>query len=204
MIRMLALPVLLALPLVATAQPDQINYQYLEIAYDRTEYDVAVGDLESTGFGIEGFMPIRDHIHLFAGYGAFEFDDVDNADSTQKIFGVGTNFPFFEEKLSVYGRLGFLDRDVDSGFGNFEDDGILVMAGVRYMPVPGWEIRGGVDYVDLDLAGSDTAATIASDLFVTDVVALTLKLQSGDDADTITLGARFYFGNEPSPASFSR
>jgi hypothetical protein len=104
----------------------------------------------------------------------------------------------------VYGRFGFMDQDLDFGTGNFEDDGILVTAGVRYMPVPGWEIRGGVDYVDLDLAGSDTAASIASDLFVTDVVALTLKLQSSDDADTIALGARFYFGNEPGPGSFSR
>ena len=202
--RMLALPILLALPLVVAAQPDDINYLYLELGYGQTELDVAGPDIEGNGLSLEGSVPIREHIHVFGGYGALEFDGIADADSVEKLFGVGTNFSFFDEKLSVYGRLGFIDADIDIGAGNVEDDGLFASGGVRYMPLPGWEIRGGFEHVDLDLAGSDTAAVIGSDLFVTDVVALTIKLKDNDDASSIAIGARFYFGNEAPPASFGR
>ena len=205
MTRLLALPILLALPLAAVAQPDEINYLYLELGLEQTRFDVPGSDIEADGPSIEGSVPIREHIHLFGGYGASEFDDIPDADGIQKYAGIGTHFGI-GQKLSVFGRLGFIEADRDIGLGTVEDDGVLVSGGVRYMPVPGWEIRGGFDYIDLnlDLGDSETFGRIGSDLFLTDVVALTVDLTLNDDANSIFLGARFYFGNERPTSRLSR
>jgi hypothetical protein len=192
--RLLTLPILLTLPLLAAAQPDQVDYLYLDLGYGETETDVPGGDVEANGLSFEVSIPVRDHIHLVGGYGASELEDNADADGVEKYFGVGTDWAW--RKFSVYGQLGFIDLDVDLGAGTAEDDGLFLVGGIRYMPTAGWEIRGGAEYLDLDISDTDTSVFIATDLFVTDVVALTLRLSGNDDMTGVTIGGRFYFGNE--------
>ena len=193
--RLLALPVLLALPLCAAAQPDQADYLYLDLGYGKTETDVPGGDVDGNGLGFEVSVPVREHIHLVGGYAASELEDNADADSVEKYFGVGTHWSL-APKLSVYGQGGVVDLDIDLGLGSVTDDGLFLSGGVRYMPTAGWEVRGGFDYFDLDVLDTDTTLFIATDLFLTDVVALTARISGNDDTTGITIGARFYFGNE--------
>jgi hypothetical protein len=193
--RLLALPILFSLPLLAAAQPEQADYLYLDLGYGKSETDVPGGDVEGNGLGFEVSVPVREHIHLVGGYAASELDDNADADSVEKYFGVGTQWSL-ARKLSVYGQAGVIDLDLDVGAGNLEDDGLFLSGGVRFMPTAGWEIRGGFDYVDLDVLDTDTSLFVATDLFLTDVVALTARITGNDDTTALTIGGRFYFGNE--------
>jgi hypothetical protein len=193
--RLLVLPTLLTLPLLAAAQPDQIDYLYLDLGYAKTETDTPAGDVDGSGLGFEVSVPVRDHVHLVGGYAATELDDNADADGVEKYFGVGTQWAF-ARKFSVYGQAGFIDLDLDLGLGTVEDDGVFLSGGIRYMPAAGWEVRGGADYFDLDILDTDATLFVATDLFLTDVVTLTARLSGNDDSTALSIGARFYFGNE--------
>lgn len=187
----------LLLPAIGLAQTnvEAPDYHYLELGLADVEFDVPAGaDLEGDGFRFEYSVGVRDHVHLFANYDALELDEVDG-DITRKLFGLGVHYSPLQ-KLSVFGRLGYTDLDVDVGTGNVGDDGFTLIGGARYLIGDGWEIRGGAEYVNLDHGGSDTFLTVGGDFFLTDVAALTLDFDDRDDYQVLMLGFRFYFDNE--------
>ncbi len=195
--RLIMLAVLL--PMSAMAQPvvDEVDYHYLELGYVFTERDVPGGDVDGRGPGrFEYSFPIRNRLHLFAGAEAITYKDVapeTNGKSRSKTMGLGTHFNL-TDRLSVYGRFAYTDLSLNLGAGTESDDGALVSAGVRYMPAAGYEIRGGATYRRLDDAGGDTRVFFGGDIFLTDIVAITLDLNLGDDENALFVGGRFYFG----------
>lgn len=185
---------LLWLPAVASAQTavtEAPSYHYFEVGWVEADFDVPGQDLEGDGYRLEYTVDIRDHVHLFGSYETLDIDVVDG-DSARKLLGVGANFAP-TERLSIFGRFGFIDVDFDPGTGNVGDDGAVAIGGVRYRLPGGWEVRAGAEYVELDEGGSDTFATIGGDLFLTDVAALTLDIADRDETTTAMLGLRFYF-----------
>jgi hypothetical protein len=192
----LLLPLLL-LPAFASAEPgaDQSSYHYLSLGLTDTSFDVPGPDLEGNGFALEFSAVARDHVHLFGSYEAFDFDDAGDADGERRTFGVGTHFGL-TDRLSVFGRFGYIDTDVDLGAGNVDDDGGLVSAGLRYSIGDSWEVRGGAEYVSLDDAGSSTSFTLGGDMFITDAVAVSLDAADRDDSTLLVLGLRFYFDKQ--------
>jgi hypothetical protein len=195
--RLIMLAVLL--PMSAMAQPvvDEVDYHYLEMGYLFTDRDVPGGDADGRGPGrFEYSFPIRNHLHLFAGTEAVTYKDIPpdtSGKSRSKTFGFGTHFNL-TSSLSVYGRFAYTDLDLNLGAGTVSDDGAVVSGGVRYMPAPGYEIRGGASYRNLDKAGSDTRVFVGGDIFLTDIIAITLDLNVGDDENLLFVGGRFYFG----------
>jgi hypothetical protein len=189
------------LPLSAMAQPvvDEVNYHYLEMGLLATERDFPGGDIDGRGRARLNYsFPIRDHIHLFAGIEGVTYKDVPpdtSGKSRAKEIGIGTHFNF-GRRLSVYGRFAYTDLDLTLGPVSTSDDGASVTAGVRFIPAAGYEIRGHARYRNLDNASSDTTFGVGGDIYMTDVVALTLDLSVGDDENAILVGARFYFGQD--------
>lgn len=191
------LPLLLA-PALAFAQSneDQVSYRYLALGLTDVSYDVPGPNVKGSGLGLEYSTDAREHVHLFAAYDVFDLKDVGNdANGDRRAFGVGTQFSL-TDRLSVYGRFGYLDTDVDLGNGNVDDSGGLVVGGLRYALGKGWEVRGSAEYVSLDKAGSDSYFTIGGDMFMTDAVALSLDAADRDGSRTIMLGVRFYFDKQ--------
>jgi hypothetical protein len=189
---------LLLMPALALAEPQadpSSSYHYLSVGLTDTSFDVPGPDLEGNGFALEFSAVARDHVHLFGGYEAFDFDDVTDADGERRLFGVGTHFGLTDH-LSVFGRFAYIDTDLDLGTGNVDDDGGLVAAGVRYTIGDGWEIRGGAEYTSLDQAGSTTAVSVGGDMFITDAVAVSLDATDRDDSTLLVLGLRFYFDKQ--------
>lgn len=197
---------LLLLPALGFAQAnvDEISYHYLELGFVDVDLDAPGADLEGDGASFEYSVDVRDHVHLFAGYESFDIEGVDAAaasvegDSTRKLFGIGTHWDL-TGRLSVFGRVAYTDVALDLGAGNVGDDGAALIGGARYMFGNGWEIRGGAEYVNLDDGGSDTFLTIGGNLFLTDVVALSLDIDDRDGTTAALLGLRFYFDNDPGP-----
>jgi hypothetical protein len=191
--RFFLLPLLL--PAAALAQPvtDEINYHYLEVGYLFTELDVPGPNLDGRGPGrFEYSFGIRDHLHLFAGYAAVNYRDVDAKQRTKTV-GIGTHFSL-SDRFSIYGRLAYTDVDLDLGAGGMSDDGALATLGARFLPAAGYEVRASATHRELDNGGGDTMFNVAGDIWVTNVVALTFELGFGDDENIALVGGRFYIG----------
>ena len=193
--RLLVLPLLLC-PLFASAQDQsraEFDYGYFQLGYLDFSSDVTVGgstvDLDGTGFSIDGSLELREHVHAFITFRNTEFDSTPEADVGTRWGGIGTHWQV-ADKVSVFGRAGFLDGE--------GDDGYFASGGVRYIPADGWEVRGGFRHFGWDIIESDTGAFVEGDMWLTDVAALMFSYESVDAADTFTIGMRFYFGNSNS------
>lgn len=189
-------------PLTAAAQTDEISYDYLELSYASTEADIGPGNIDGSALALEGSVEIRKHIHLAASLFRGEADDLPNTDELTKTFGIGAHFRP-GDRWSPWGQIGFIDVDVDVENVNASDDGFYASGGVRYVPARGYEIRAGAMYYDLDDGGDDTIVTVAGDIALTEVVALTLSYSEGDNSEALAVGLRFYFGKNP-PRGFRR
>ncbi|HEU4618571.1 MAG TPA: outer membrane beta-barrel protein [Gammaproteobacteria bacterium] len=196
--RISLLPLLFA-PAIAFAQPEssseQSRYHYLSVGLTDVRHDVPGPDLKGNGLAIDFSVVARKHVHLFGGYEAFDFDNVPDADGERRTFGVGTHFGL-TDRLSVYGRFGYIDTDLNLGAGSVDDDGGIVAAGLRYTIGNGWEIRGGGEYTNLDQAGSSSSFSLGGDMFITDAVTVSLDATDRDDSSLLVLGLRFYFDKQ--------
>jgi len=190
--RMLVLPLLLC-PVFALAQeqtPEEFNYGYFQIGYLDFSQDVSILgtslDLDGTGFSIDGSLELREHVHAFLSFRNTELDSTPNIDVGARWGGLGTQWQV-ADRISVFGRAGFLDGE--------GDDGYFASGGVRYIPADGWEVRGGFRHFGWDIASSDTAGFVEGEMWLTDVAALMFGYESFDEADTINIAMRFYFGD---------
>lgn len=184
--------VLFLAPSAAFAQADStdIKYSWVQVAHVMTATDA---NLDSSGWNFQAAFAVRDHIHLFADTESAELDDFAQVTGRETTLGIGAHFDLVE-RFSVFGRAGWYDVRLDDGVTSAEDDGIRAIAGVRFIPLPGYELRGGVDYTDLDLSGDNTAGFAGADIFLADGVALTGEVLFFDDGESYTVGVRFYFG----------
>lgn len=191
------LTLLLLVPTIGMAQyNEEINYTFFGAGFSQAELDVPAGEVDAGGYGVELSFEVRDHIHLFGAYDSLELDDLDEVSTAQKTFGIGTHFNLYD-RLSLYGRLGYVDIGADSAFAAAEDDGALLAAGVRFMAASGFEVRGGVSHVRLDETGNDTAFNAGAELFLTEAVSLNFDATFDDDSRSVLIGGRLYFGEEP-------
>lgn len=189
-------------PLTAAAQTEEISYDFVELSYASTETDIGPVDIDGNALDFEASVEIRKNLHLAASVFRGEADDLPDTDELTKTFGIGAHFRP-GDRWSPWGQVGFIDVDVDVQNVNASDDGFYASGGVRFVPARGYEIRAGAMYYDLDDAGDDTIVTVAGDIALTDVVALTLSYSEADDSQALAVGFRFYFGNNP-PRGFRR
>ena len=188
------------LPTAVLAQEsDSVSYSYFDFNYLGTSWDNATTNLDGNGYSGRFSIAIRDHMFIFGSYEAWEFDDVDGG-STAKSIGIGSDWAL-GDKFSFYGALGLADLDLDAGTGNVEDNAALLTGGIRWAIGNGFELRAAGEYAELSDTGTgDTSIVIGGDIFLTDVVALTIEwVENEEDTSTYLLGVRFY----PSRDSFS-
>lgn len=184
----------LFLPAAGLAQDDQdIRYSWFGVGHVSAEIDAPGANLDASGWNFDASFAVREHIHLFGSYQGRELDDFEDFETSEKTFGIGVHFDIID-KLSLFGRVGFVDFSADDGVTSIEDDGGRVIAGVRFMPWGGFEFRGGVDYLDLDASGDDTGGFIGADIWLADGISLTGDYQFHDDDQSIVFGGRLYFG----------
>lgn len=187
--------VLFLFPSAALAQADgtDIRHSWFQLGHVMTTAEVPGDDLDLSGWNFSASFAVRDHVHLFADYESFEVDDFEQVTGSETTLGIGAHFDLVE-RFSLFGRVGYYDVSADDGVVTAEDDGIRAIAGVRFVPLPGYELRGGVDYIDLDVSGDDTAGFAAADIWLADGFALTGEVLFYDEGESYMVGGRFYFG----------
>jgi hypothetical protein len=178
--------------LVGTAAGSaELDYNYAELRYVDTELDSGAFDVDGDGFEIGGSLELTPAVHLFGNFQTLDF----GAGVDVSAFEVGGGYAMpLNNGADLVARLSYIDGEIDTGPGDFDDSGFGFSAGLRNMFTPRIEGRAFVNYVDLDESGDETSFELAGDYFLNEQIALGASLELGDDVTTWTLGARWYFG----------
>lgn len=168
---------------------DDLSYTFLDLEYVDTELDDGP-DLSGDGFGASGSVAIGKHMFLSAGYLDQEFDD--NVDAEQRALGLGLHAPL-GDGLDLIGQVSYVDVELDTPFGDAEDDGYGVGVGLRGRLGDAFELEGMLNYLDLDDSGDNTSVSLGARYYVRQGFAFGIGADLTDDATTWRAGIRFEF-----------
>jgi hypothetical protein len=187
----------LALPALGHAQSNstrpqssQLNYSYVEIGYDESDFNVpGPGDVDGDGFTVSGSFEIKDQWHAFASYGTADLDlgiDIDTW-----ALGAGYVFPL-KDDVDLYGRVLYIDSNVDlPGPGDADDDGLGLQLRIRAKVTDDLEVEGGIQHIDV--GDSDTSLQVGARYHFTPAFSAGLGLTFAGDTDSFGINARFEF-----------
>lgn len=182
--RTLIIAALLLLHGAAFAQESNqpaLSYSFAELRY----VDVDNG---GNGFELGGSFQFTANWIGVASLSSLDFGG--GVDVTSFEIGAGYVFPL-QGNWDMQSNARVIRQEVDTPFGNFNDTGLGLLAGVRGLLMPELEIRGNVHYVNVD--ESDVFLELAGDWYITPQWAAGLSVEFGGDVDLWTIGARYYF-----------
>ncbi len=163
-----------------------LDYTYAEARY---LLDAEIDDLDGDGFRFGGSFRLTKDIYLFGSYDDVDLDDTD-VDVSLLRFGAGYIYPI-NPTWDANFSLAYANAEADGNGVNEDEDGFELSAGVRGKVQPEIEVRGELNYLDLD--EDDTYITIGGDYYFTPNVSAGLELDLGGDYETMSIGARYYF-----------
>jgi hypothetical protein len=185
--RILAFGLLLLVHGAAIAQTTNgvstdLRYSYAEFRF--VDYDENGGD----GFRINGSYDLGNNWIIVGGVTSADFNN--NVDLTTFEFGGGYVWRYRPD-WDIVGTARFVNADVDTPGGSSDDSGLALSGGLRGWIAPNFEVRGSVNYINLD--DSDTFLELAGDYYFTQRFSAGLSLEFAGDADLFSVGARYYF-----------
>ena len=172
----------------ATAQTSQqpsqsdLSYTYAELRF--VDVDINGGD----GFRFGGSYEFDGPWLLLGAITALDFNN--NVDSTLLEVGGGYVWKYTDD-FDLLGTLRLVRAEVDTPGGSADDTGFALSAGTRGLLAPQFEVRGSVNHINLD--NSDTYLELAGDYHFTEQFSAGMSLEFAGDADSFTLGARWFF-----------
>ncbi len=174
----------------AMAADSGFDYSYVELGYVKTEIDDL--DVDGDGFELRGSLELTDKFHVFAAYADQDFD----FDVTGKSYEIGAGLAWpMQPNLDLVGTLSYVKVELEVPFfGDLDDDGIALGAGVRGRVIDALELSGGLKYVSFDDSGDDTTLFAGARYFFTRTFAAGLDVDFDDEGTTWMLGARLSFG----------
>lgn len=173
-----------ATALPAVSQADTMDYSFAELAYVDSEF----GTLNGDGISLRGSLPINESFFVFASYWDVGYDF--NVDLTSIEVGGGGHLPL-ADKIDLVGRFGLVKSEFEAGNFSSDDDGFTFGAHLRAGVMPRFELEGGFDYIDL--GDPDTLLVLQARYFFLEQVAGGLRLEFGDDIDSMAFGVRVTF-----------
>jgi hypothetical protein len=183
--RVLGLLAVAATALPVASQADTLDYAFAELGYVDSEF----GNLNGDGISLRGSVPVNDTFFVFASYWDVGYDF--NVDLTSIEAGAGAHLPF-NDKVELVGRFGLVKSELDTNNFSSDDDGFTFGAHVRAALMPRFEVEGGFDYIDLG-SDPDTLLVAQGRYFFIENIAGGLRLEFGDDIDSMSLGVRVTF-----------
>jgi hypothetical protein len=169
-------------------QQSQFSYNYVELSYDETDFELPGGDADGDGLTLSGSFEITDDWHAYASYGSHDLDF--GIDSDTWMLGAGYSYPI-RSGVDLYGRVLYIDSSLDAGPVNVDDDGLGLQFRVRGSVNDALELEGGVQYVDV--GDSDTSLTAGARYNFNSAFSAGLVLTFGGDTDGIGINARYSF-----------
>jgi hypothetical protein len=180
------------LPVAGFAQeaPSQLEYTYVELAYDESDFEVAGGgDVDGDGLTLSGSFAITDEWHAFASYGNADLDFGIDIDTWA--IGAGYRYPLRDD-TDLYGRVLYISSETDvPGPFDFDDDGLGLQFRIRSLVTDVLELEGGIQYIDV--GDNDTSLQAGARYHFTDALSAGVGLTFAGDTDGISINARYTF-----------
>ncbi len=180
---------ILLLAFSATAGAQGFGYNYLQASYGAVSFDDSIVDVDGDGLGISGSYGFHPDFYLAAEYQTADMDF--GVDLNILELAVGYHTPL-SEQLDFTAQLGYVDAEVESGFGSADDDGFMIGAGLRGALTDAVELNGGIDYIDFD-NGSETRASAGFLFSLTETLTVGAEASFWDDINVYQLNLRFDF-----------
>jgi hypothetical protein len=194
--RVLVVTSALLLPALSLAQQtskpakSQFDYTYVELGYDKHDFDVAgaPSNIDGDGFTLSGSFAVTDDWHVYASYGTADLDFGINLDT----WAVGLGYRYaLKPNIDLYGRVLYLDSTADLGPRNEHDNGLGLQFRIRGRVNDKVELEGGIQY--LDVASSDTSLQGSVRYYFTRSFSAGVGVTLGGDADGLGINARYSF-----------
>jgi hypothetical protein len=166
----------------------QFSYSYVELGYDESDFDLGPVDVDGDGLTLAGSFEINEDWHVYASYGAADLDFGIDVDTWT--LGAGYVFPLRED-IDIYGRVLYVDVNVDAGVAEADDDGLGVQGRIRARVTDELELEGGLQYIDL--SDSDTSLQASARYYFTEDFSAALGITFAGDTDGIGISARYSF-----------
>ena len=173
----------------AIAQPAEPRYTYLEAGY--VDIDLNDVDADGDGFALGGSLALGDAFYLAGSYADYDLNF--GIDAQELLLGVGYHYGL-SSGLDLVAEGGYAHTEIDTQFGDFDDSGLYLSGGLRWMALERLELNGRVRYVDLDDSGDGTALLLGGLFHVTPDLALGGGVELSDDSDVYNIGFRLYLG----------
>ena len=171
---------------------EKLSYNFAQASYVDAEFDSGP---DGDGVSLFGVGEVSQRFHLFGMYETIEFDggllgDAD-FDTLQAGFGYHRDLG---DRASFYGRVSYVDVDVDTIIGSGSDDGFGLTAGARGLISPKVELNAELAYVDLGDIGDDTTLGFNAFYNATEKFSVGLGYRTSDLIDAFNVSLRFYWG----------
>ena len=171
---------------------ENVSYTYVRLGYVNTEIDAGPINVDGDGLELDGSFGFANNAFAFGTYSDLDFDF--GIDASLLELGGGYHHRI-TPKIDLVGRLGYVRSDINTSFGNADDDGLLLSGGVRSRITNSIEGRAALNIRTIDSGANDTELDLGGDYYVTDRITVGLGLRLGDDATTWFLGGRYSFGD---------
>lgn len=173
-----------ALTVAQADEGENLGYKYAELRF------VDIDDRSGDGFQLNGSYQVMGNWILVAGVTAVSSDG--NVDSTLVEIGGGYVLPF-SDRMDLVSTLRFVSGESDTpGGGRVDDEGVGISTGLRSRVDSRFEFRGFVNHINMG-HDQDTFVELAGDYFVTRRLAAGASVKFAGDADSVTVGARWFF-----------
>ena len=199
---MLAAALALAGAMASAQAANGPRYTYIEGGYVYTELDDPSEfgvDLDGNGYFVAGSWAVTDVVHLFGGYSDSDLKadfgiGSEEVDYTTLNLGVGLNWAL-NDRIDLVGRAAWVDLEAEFEGEKEDESGFGLSLGVRSMLTDSFEINAAVNYVNLGSDFDETSFALGLVYGVTEMLALTLGGEIGDEATAFNAGVRLYFGS---------
>ncbi|MFA5939998.1 MAG: outer membrane beta-barrel protein [Sinimarinibacterium sp.] len=141
---------LLAMPVVASAQTNQLDLYYVDAGVEVTVPGFGSFDEDGNGYGVKGMFAIADSIFLSGEYQTSNYDDSDT-DFEQIRGGVGFAFAA-EAPMTWFGLAEAIRIKTDDGTDSDSDSGFGLHVGGRFDFSQAFSLGARVGYIDIDEA----------------------------------------------------
>lgn len=178
---------LLALGISGTAHAE-FNYNFIQATYGQIDFDDF--NVDGDNIGLDASLAITPEFHVFGGA---DFSDLDfNVDAQAFEAGLGYNAPI-TPLMDIIARISLQNIDVDTPAGSSDDTGLGVGVGLRINVTDFLELNAGIEYVDWDDSGENTAVTGAALINLSNRFAIGIVAEFDDDVEQYGLAGRLYF-----------
>jgi opacity protein-like surface antigen len=177
------------------AQAEGLSYSYLEAGYLNTDLDESSETVG--GWGLKGSWEFVDNWFAYGRY-ADQKTDVRGGEIKFQPWDIGLGYAWpLAEQTDIYGTVGYASVDLDvptaAGIRNTNDDGYTLGAGIRTRFAESFEVEGTFKYQNLSDYGDEFDFGVQGRWYITDMFALAVGYNAGDETSTFYGGLRLQF-----------